>query len=103
MQSLEKYEAVIGLEVHTQLLTKRKLFCGDSTTFGNAPNTNISPVSLAHPGTLPVMNKKTLDYAIRHGVRFNCNITRNNYFVRKNYFYPDHPKGYQVSQHTTPV
>jgi aspartyl-tRNA(Asn)/glutamyl-tRNA(Gln) amidotransferase subunit B len=103
MPSLEKYEAVIGLEVHAQLLTKSKLFCGDSTMFGNAPNTNISPVSLAHPGTLPVMNKKAIDYAISLGLAFNCDITRNNYFARKNYFYPDLPKGYQVSQHTTPI
>ena len=103
MSSLEKYEAVIGLEVHTQLLTKSKLFCGDSTTFGSAPNTNISPVSLAHPGTLPVMNKKAIDYAIKLGLAFNCDIVRNNYFARKNYFYPDLPKGYQVSQHTTPI
>lgn len=103
MSSLQKYEAVIGLEVHTQLLTKSKLFCGDSTTFGNAPNTNISPISLAHPGTLPVMNKKAIDYAIRLGLTFNCDIIRNNYFARKNYFYPDLPKGYQVSQHTTPI
>ena len=103
MSSLEKYEAVIGLEVHTQLLTKSKLFCGDSTTFGGAPNTNISPISLAHPGTLPVMNKKAIDYAIKLGLAFNCDIVRNNYFARKNYFYPDLPKGYQVSQHTTPI
>ena len=103
MSSLEKYEAVIGLEVHTQLLTKSKLFCGDSTTFGNSPNTNISPVSLAHPGTLPVMNKKAIDFAIKLGLAFNCDIVRNNYFARKNYFYPDLPKGYQVSQHTTPI
>jgi len=100
---LEKYEAVIGLEVHTQLLTKSKLFCGDSTIFGSAPNTNISPISLAHPGTLPVMNKKAIDYAIKLGLAFNCEIIRNNYFARKNYFYPDLPKGYQVSQHTTPI
>ena len=103
MSSLEKYEAVIGLEVHTQLLTKSKLFCGDSTMFGSAPNTNVSPVSLAHPGTLPVMNKKAVDYAIKLGLAFNCEIIRNNYFARKNYFYPDLPKGYQVSQHTTPI
>ena len=103
MSSLEKYEAVIGLEVHTQLLTKSKLFCGDSTTFGSAPNTNISPISLAHPGTLPVMNKKAIDYAIKLGLAFNCDIVRNNYFARKNYFYPDLPKGYQVSQHTAPI
>jgi aspartyl-tRNA(Asn)/glutamyl-tRNA(Gln) amidotransferase subunit B len=103
MSSLKKYEAVIGLEVHTQLLTKSKLFCGDSSMFGNAPNTNISPVSLAHPGTLPVMNKKAIDFAIKLGLAFNCEIIRNNYFARKNYFYPDLPKGYQVSQHTTPI
>jgi len=103
MPSLQKYEAVIGLEVHAQLLTKSKLFCGDSTTFGDAPNTNISPVSLAHPGSLPVMNKKAIDYAIRLGLAFNCDIIPNNYFARKNYFYPDLPKGYQVSQHTTPI
>src|ERR1019366_2498695 len=103
MSSLEKYEPVIGLEVHTQLLTKSKLFCGDSTMFGSAPNTNISPVSLAHPGTLPVMNKAAIDYAIKLGLAFNCDIVRKNYFARKNYFYPDLPKGYQVSQHTTPI
>ena len=99
----EKYEAVIGLEVHTQLLTKSKLFCGDSTEFGASPNTNISPVSLAHPGTLPKMNKKVIEYAIKLGITLHCDIERNNYFARKNYFYPDLPKGYQISQHTTPV
>lgn len=98
-----KYEAVIGLEVHVQLVTKSKLFCGDSTEFGNPPNSNVSPVSLAHPGTLPVMNKKAIDYAISLGLAFNCDIVRDNYFARKNYFYPDLPKGYQVSQHTTPI
>ena len=103
MSSLDKYEAVIGLEVHVQLLTKSKLFCGDSTSFGSPPNTNISPVSLAHPGTLPVMNKAAIDYALKLGLAFNCDIVRNNYFARKNYFYPDLPKGYQVSQHTTPI
>ena len=99
----KKYEAVIGLEVHTQLLTKSKLFCGDSAEFGAAPNTNISPVSLAHPGTLPKMNKKVIEYAIKLGIALHCDIERNNYFARKNYFYPDLPKGYQISQHTTPI
>lgn len=99
----EKYEAVIGLEVHTQLLTQSKLFCDDSTAFGALPNTNISPVSLAHPGTLPKMNKKVIEYAIKLGIALHCDIERNNYFARKNYFYPDLPKGYQISQHTTPV
>jgi aspartyl-tRNA(Asn)/glutamyl-tRNA(Gln) amidotransferase subunit B len=103
MPASEKYEVVIGLEVHTQLLTRSKLFCGDSTTFGNAPNTNISAISLAHPGTLPVMNKKAIDYAISLGLALNCDIVRKNYFARKNYFYPDLPKGYQVTQHTTPI
>jgi aspartyl-tRNA(Asn)/glutamyl-tRNA(Gln) amidotransferase subunit B len=103
MSHLDKYEAVIGLEVHAQLLTKSKLFCGDSTSFGSPPNTNIGPVSLAHPGTLPVMNKAAIDYALKLGLVFNCDIARNNYFARKNYLYPDLPKGYQVSQHTTPI
>ncbi len=99
----EKYEAVIGLEVHAQLLTKSKLFCGDSAEFGASPNTNISPISLAHPGTLPKMNKKVIEYAIKLGIALHCDIERNNYFARKNYFYPDLPKGYQISQHTTPI
>ncbi|HJY22704.1 MAG TPA: Asp-tRNA(Asn)/Glu-tRNA(Gln) amidotransferase subunit GatB, partial [Hanamia sp.] len=103
MLDFEKYEPVIGLEVHTQLLTKSKLFCGDSTVFGNSPNTNVSAISLAHPGTLPVMNEKAVELAIKLGIAFNCDITRNNYFARKNYFYPDLPKGYQITQHTTPI
>jgi len=103
MPETEKYEAVIGLEVHTQLLTKSKLFCGDSAEFGNPPNTNVSAISLAHPGTLPKMNEKAVELAIKLGLAFNCDIVRDNYFARKNYFYPDLPKGYQVSQHTTPI
>ncbi len=103
MPDLEKYEAVIGLEVHTQLLTQSKLFCSDSTQFGNPPNTNVSAISLAHPGTLPVMNEKAVELAMKLGLAFNCDIIRNNYFARKNYFYPDLPKGYQVTQHTTPI
>ena len=99
----DKYEAVIGLEVHAQLLTKSKLFCGDSAAFGAEPNTHISPVTLAHPGTLPKMNKEAVEYAIRLGLALNCNIEQQNYFARKNYFYPDLPKGYQISQHTTPI
>lgn len=98
-----KYEVVIGLEVHAQLLTKSKLFCGDSAAFGGRPNTHVSPVTLAHPGTLPKMNKKAIEYAIKLGLALNCDIEQNNYFARKNYFYPDLPKGYQVSQHTTPI
>jgi len=94
---------VIGLEVHTQLLTKSKLFCGDSIAFGAAPNTQVSAISLAHPGTLPVINKEVINLAIRLGLALNCEISRHHYFARKNYFYPDLPKGYQVSQHTAPV
>ena len=99
----DKYEVVIGLEVHAQLLTKSKLFCGDSASFGAAPNTHISPITLAHPGTLPKMNKKAIEFAIKLGLALNCDIEQENYFARKNYFYPDLPKGYQVSQHTTPI
>ena len=103
MPDFEKYEPVIGLEVHTQLLTNSKLFCGDSAQFGNLPNTNVSAISLAHPGTLPMMNEKAVELAIKLGLAFNCDIVRNNFFARKNYFYPDLPKGYQVTQHTTPI
>ena len=99
----DKYEVVIGLEVHAQLLTKSKLFCGDSASFGAAPNTHISPITLAHPGTLPRMNKKAIEYALKLGLALHCDIEQQNYFARKNYFYPDLPKGYQVSQHTTPI
>lgn len=94
---------VIGLEVHAQLLTQSKLFCGDSAAFSTDPNTHISPITLAHPGTLPKMNAKAIEYAIKLGLALHCEIEQNNYFARKNYFYPDLPKGYQVSQHTTPV
>jgi aspartyl-tRNA(Asn)/glutamyl-tRNA(Gln) amidotransferase subunit B len=101
--SNNKYETVIGLEVHAQLLTKSKLFCGDSTTFGSLPNTQVSPISLAHPGTLPVMNKAVIELAVKLGIALHCTIEPHNYFARKNYFYPDLPKGYQVSQHTAPI
>ena len=99
----EKYEVVVGLEVHAQLLTASKLFCGDSASFGAAPNTHVSPITLAHPGTLPRMNKKAIEYAIKLGLALHCDIEQHNYFARKNYFYPDLPKGYQISQHTTPI
>src|SRR6218665_2328386 len=103
VKNADKYEVVIGLEVHAQLLTQSKLFCGDSIAFGAAPNTQVSPISLAHPGTLPVMNKEVINLAIKLGLALRCNIARKHYFARKNYFYPDLPKGYQVSQHTAPV
>jgi aspartyl-tRNA(Asn)/glutamyl-tRNA(Gln) amidotransferase subunit B len=98
-----KYQVVIGLEVHAQLLTKSKLFCGDSAAFNTEPNTSISPITLAHPGTLPKMNSKAIEYALKLGLALQCDIEQRNYFARKNYFYPDLPKGYQVSQHTTPI
>jgi aspartyl-tRNA(Asn)/glutamyl-tRNA(Gln) amidotransferase subunit B len=100
---LHKYETVIGLEVHAQLNTNSKLFCGDSATFGAAANTHISPFTLAHPGTLPKMNEAVIDLALKLGLALQCDIEQKNYFARKNYFYPDLPKGYQVSQHTTPI
>jgi aspartyl-tRNA(Asn)/glutamyl-tRNA(Gln) amidotransferase subunit B len=103
MSVQDKYEAVIGLEVHAQLSTNSKLFCGDSAAFGGEPNTHISAITLAHPGTLPKTNKKAVEFAVRMGLACNCEIERFNYFARKNYFYPDLPKGYQVSQHTAPI
>jgi aspartyl-tRNA(Asn)/glutamyl-tRNA(Gln) amidotransferase subunit B len=103
MNVQDKYEAVIGLEVHAQLSTKSKLFSGDSTSFGADANTHISAITLAHPGTLPKTNRKAVEYAIRMGLACHCHIEEYNYFARKNYFYPDLPKGYQVSQHTTPI
>jgi len=101
--TLAKYEAVIGLEIHAQLATKSKLFCGDATDFGAAPNTQISPITMGHPGTLPKTNEQAIAYAIMMGLACGCAIEKNNYFARKNYFYPDLPKGYQISQHTTPI
>ncbi|MFT4204875.1 MAG: Asp-tRNA(Asn)/Glu-tRNA(Gln) amidotransferase subunit GatB [Chitinophagaceae bacterium] len=99
----EKYEVVIGLEVHAQLTTASKLFCGDSAAFGAAPNTHVSPITLAHPGTLPKTNKKAVEYAVRMGIACHCAIAPFTYFSRKNYFYPDLPKGYQISQNVHPI
>ncbi len=99
----EKYEAVIGLEVHAQLATATKAFCGCSTKFGNPPNTNVCPVCLGHPGVLPVLNKKVVEYSILMGLATNCRINRESIFARKNYFYPDLPKGYQISQFEEPI
>ena len=98
-----QYEIVVGLEVHAQLLTKSKLFCGDSIAYGAAPNTQVSPITLGHPGTLPKMNREAMAFAIKMGLACECEIEQETYFARKNYFYPDLPKGYQVTQHTTPV
>ncbi len=103
MENTSLYEIVVGLEVHAQLLTKSKLFCGDSIAYGAEPNTHVSPVTLGHPGTLPKMNSKAIEFAIKMGLACHSEIEKHNYFARKNYFYPDLPKGYQVSQHTTPI
>src|SRR4030095_13549874 len=103
MAEQHQYEVVVGLEVHAQLLTRSKLFCGDSIAYGAEPNTQVSPITLGHPGTLPKMNKKAIEFAIKLGLACQCHIVKENYFARKNYFYPDLPKGYQISQHTTPI
>jgi aspartyl-tRNA(Asn)/glutamyl-tRNA(Gln) amidotransferase subunit B len=100
---LAKYEAIIGLEVHVQLLTKTKIFCGCSTRFGDPPNTNVCPVCLGLPGTLPVLNKRVLEMAIRASLALNCTVHEHSRFARKNYFYPDLPKGYQISQYELPL
>ena len=99
----DKYEVVIGLEVHAQLLTKTKAYSSDINAYGAAPNTHTSPITLGHPGTLPVMNKKSIEYAIKLGIALNCKIENHQYFARKNYFYPDLPKGYQITQDKTPI
>jgi aspartyl-tRNA(Asn)/glutamyl-tRNA(Gln) amidotransferase subunit B len=98
-----KYEAIIGLEVHAQMLTKTKAYSDDINEYGAHPNSNVSVVTLGHPGTLPVMNKKTIEFAIRLGLACGCKIARDQYFARKNYFYPDLPKGYQITQDKTPI
>lgn len=103
IESKTQYEAVIGLEVHIQLQTVSKLFCGDSAAFGGEPNTHISPVTMAHPGTLPVLNKKAVEYAVRLGMALGCHITQHSFFDRKHYFYPDLPKAYQTSQMLYPI
>jgi aspartyl-tRNA(Asn)/glutamyl-tRNA(Gln) amidotransferase subunit B len=99
----DRYEVVIGLEVHAQLLTHTKAYSSDLNSYGSAPNTNISAITLGHPGTLPVMNRKTIDFAIRLGLACGCEIAPQQHFARKNYFYPDLPKGYQITQDTTPI
>jgi aspartyl-tRNA(Asn)/glutamyl-tRNA(Gln) amidotransferase subunit B len=100
---LAKYEPVIGLEVHAQLLTKTKIFCGCSTRFGAAPNSNVCPVCLGLPGTLPVLNKRAVEMGIRASLALNCTVHDRSRFARKNYFYPDLPKGYQISQYELPL
>ena len=102
-ETRDKYEVVIGLEVHAQMLTKSKAYSNDVNEYGAVPNTNVSAITLGHPGTLPVMNKKTIENAIKLGLALHCNIAENQYFARKNYFYPDLPKGYQITQDKTPI
>ena len=98
-----KFEPIIGLEVHAQLKTQTKIFCGCSTGFGAPPNTHVCPVCLGMPGVLPVLNKKVVDYTLRMALATNCRIPKNSRFARKNYFYPDLPKGYQISQYELPI
>ena len=92
------YETVIGLEVHVELATKTKIFCGCSTAFGGAPNTHTCPVCTGMPGSLPVLNRQVVEYAMAVGIATNCSITQYCKFDRKNYFYPDNPQNYQISQ-----
>lgn len=98
-----KYQLVVGLEVHAQLLTESKMYASDSTEYGNLPNTQISVITLGHPGTLPKVNKKAVEFAIKMGLACESEITRFNIFARKNYFYPDLPKGYQITQDKNPI
>ncbi|MBM3424928.1 MAG: Asp-tRNA(Asn)/Glu-tRNA(Gln) amidotransferase subunit GatB [Bacteroidetes bacterium] len=98
-----KYRAVIGLEVHAQMLTASKAYSSDKNAYGEAPNSLVSAITLGHPGTLPVMNEKTVEFAIKLGLACGCTIREHQYFARKNYFYPDLPKGYQITQDKTPI
>ena len=101
--SREDYEVVIGLEVHCELSTKTKIFCSCSTEFGGEPNTHCCPICMAMPGTLPVLNEKVVEYAVKAGLATNCKIEKNSKNDRKNYFYPDNPKSYQISQYDKPL
>ncbi len=103
MSIYDKYETVIGLEVHAQLRTNSKAYSSDSTEYGALPNTNVSPISLGHPGTLPRSNKKVIEYAVKMGLACKCDIREFNEYARKNYFYVDLPKGYQITQDKTPI
>jgi aspartyl-tRNA(Asn)/glutamyl-tRNA(Gln) amidotransferase subunit B len=100
---VREYDIVIGLEVHAQLLTDTKIFCGCSTKAGLPANTSTCPVCMGMPGVLPVLNKRVVDYGIRLGLATGCSIAKRNIFARKNYFYPDLPKGYQITQYDSPL
>src|SRR5437868_10509851 len=102
-QAIAKYEPVIGLEVHAQLATATKIFCGCPTGFGAPPNTNVCPVCLGMPGALPVLSRTAVELAIKAGLALNCRVRPHSRFARKNYFYPDLPKGYQTSQYDEPL
>ena len=99
----DKYQVVIGLEVHAQLSTNTKAYCSDSTVYGSSPNTQTNPISLGHPGTLPRINAKVIEYAVKMGIACHSEIRERNEYARKNYFYADLPKGYQITQDTTPI
>jgi aspartyl-tRNA(Asn)/glutamyl-tRNA(Gln) amidotransferase subunit B len=98
-----QFEPVIGLEIHAQLLTQTKIFCGCSTAFGAPPNTHVCPVCLGLPGALPVLNRTAVDYALKAALALGCEVQPESIFARKNYFYPDLPKGYQISQYERPL
>src|SRR5215212_8990787 len=100
---LARFEPVIGLEVHVQLLTATKIFCGCRNRFGDPPNTNVCPVCLGFPGVLPVLNRAAVDLAVRAALALGCRVNETSVFARKNYFYPDLPKGYQISQYERPL
>src|SRR5512138_1097452 len=100
---MPEFEAVIGLEVHAELRTASKMFCGCSTTFGAPPNTQVCPICLGFPGVLPVVNRRAVEFAVRTSLALDCRIAATSRFARKNYYYPDLPKAYQISQYELPL